>query len=341
MNLFTSVEIGKDEKSAYAGCIVRFAGVHENPYLQNKSSWETTLDRNGRGKISMTMLAHLAVNAGDVMQVVSRTEKDESGEWKVLEEKQFSLFKPTASNPSCIFTGQGPVDDQKLEWFLGDWWETGELIGERVVRVEYDEKKDSVSVRVNDGAECSPPVSDKRYVIGKDGALVVHGNIISGGDITLIPEDNNHLRMTFGDTERSFVREDAEAKRLKPFLGDWLGDWNGIKGITTLSYRDGHILERERGADNATDLGIVTDSYDLKGNTLTVYSDSFQGGHVSFTLRDAETLISVSGGGTRLENKLVESVNYVQMRTRSAGSSGNPTGSRPPTGVITMPSIIK
>ena len=333
--------VEKDEKSAYAGCIARFAGVHENPYLQNKSSWETTLDRNGRGKISMTMLAHLAVNAGDVMQVVSRTEKDENGEWKVLEEKQFSLFKPTASNPNCIFTGQGPVDDQKLEWFLGDWWETGELIGERVVRVEYDEKKDSVSVRVNDGAECSPPVSDKRYVIGKDGTLVVHGNFISGGDITLIPEDNNHLRMSFNDTERSFVREDEEAKRLKPFLGDWLGDWNGIKGITTLSYRDGHVLERERGADNATDPGIVTDSYDLKGNTLTVYSDSFQGGYVSFTLQDAETLISVSGGGTRLENKLVESANYVQMRTRSAGSSGNPTGSRPPTGVITMPSIIK
>ena len=175
----------------------------------------------------MTLLAHMAVNAGDVLQVISRTEKDENGEWKVLEEKQFDLSKPSVKNPTCRFTGQGPVDPQALDWFLGDWWETGEKIAERVVRIEHDEKKDVVSIRVNSAGDVSPVVSDKKYVIGKDGTLLIHGNIISSGDITLTPVDGSHVRVHFGDIDRTFVREDDASKRLHPFLGIWQGEANG------------------------------------------------------------------------------------------------------------------
>ena len=327
-----------DETSAYAGCTVRFLGVHENPYLQNKSGWETTLDKRGSGKISMTLLAHMAVNAGDVMQVISRTEKDENGEWKVLEEKQFDLSKPSVKNPTCRFTGQGPVDAQALEWFLGDWWETGEKTGERVIRVEYDEKKDSVSVRVNSEYDISPVVSDKKYVIGKDGVLLVHGNIISSGDITFTPVDRTHVRIRFGDIDKTFVREDDASKRLRPFLGIWQGEANGEQWLLTLAYREGTVVFKEVSAKSSPEeVGLLTDSYALnsKGDALTLYSGDFKGDSVTFSLRGDNGLTAVNGQGGRTNYKLRSSVNLAQMRAQPARKPGEDP--KLPRGTTVMP----
>ena len=120
------------EESPYAGCTVRFAGIHENPNVQNKQQYEAVLDSGGKAVITMTLLAHILANAGDVMQIVSKTEVDENGQPKVLGEHHFSMESPNPIDPYCVFNS-GELEEVTKETepeaeeagditpFLGQW----------------------------------------------------------------------------------------------------------------------------------------------------------------------------------------------------------------------------
>ena len=101
VNIFDGTPSG--ETSPYAGCAVRFAGIYENENVKDKKQFEAVLDSKGEAKISFTFLAHVLNNAGDVMQIVAKKEK-EGGEFKVLGEHHFSMETPDPVNPFCVFS---------------------------------------------------------------------------------------------------------------------------------------------------------------------------------------------------------------------------------------------
>ena len=80
----------------------------------------------------MTLLAHILANAGDVMQIVSKTEVDENGQPKVLGEHHFSMESPNPIDPYCVFNS-GELEEVTKETepeaeeagditpFLGQW----------------------------------------------------------------------------------------------------------------------------------------------------------------------------------------------------------------------------
>ena len=331
------------QPSAYGGCTVRFSGIRENPLVTDKKQWEFTLDKYGKGSIKMTLLAHLTANAGDVLEVLSLTEKDSNNQPVILETRHFDMSSPNPDNPLCVFKGKGPVEQGKLE---GDWWEEGEPAGKKVLRLEYNQKG-TLTFRINTDDEAPDPYEAKDYNVEKDGTIsmtLINPVLARPWDpgpterATITFKDKDHISVWFDGTERSFVREPPEAAELKAFLGVWEGVYKGHEVVLTLAFRDGHVMEREEN-DDVSPYATITDSYTLNGkkDVLVLKSAYLKGGTVTYTLTDPKHLTTVNGDGEKTEFKLVRSVNFVQINASKDGSKPKPGSvAVPPTGRITL-----
>lgn len=102
-----------DKDSAYEGCIVRFKGLKGK--VSDPQNWETKLDKNGQGQIRLTFLAHMMVNAGNILEVVK---KDGDKETIVLEQS-FDIKLPQSKVILDFPEVTGP------DWINGIWSEPG------------------------------------------------------------------------------------------------------------------------------------------------------------------------------------------------------------------------
>ncbi len=338
--------VNDKQTSAYAGCIARFAGIDENTALdpKDKKLWETTLDKHGCGDISITLLAHAMYNAGDVIQVVSKTKTDEYYRPLVLEEKQFSLETPTPAKPFCGMKGQGPME-VTLEEYCGDWWKDTEKIGETVIRV-WKEDEDTACIRLNGSSDSTDIYKDKNYTISADGVLTIKHKKIPDGKIELAFDDirdKDHITVSMSGQTQRFVREDEEAAALKGFLGLWKCTYQGTTFAEVLAYRDGHILNGEFDEKRVNQSALILDSYSLSGDrrTLTVYDEGLRGGSITYQLTDDTHMTSVNGEGISLKYTLVESANFMQMQSseyesNKAPATTGPLGYGTPVGGVTL-----
>ena len=124
------------EASKYAGCTVRFAGIYENQNVKDKKQFEAVLDSNGKADISFTFLAHVLNNAGDVMQIVAKKQK-EGGELKVLGEHHFSMETPDPVNPFCVFS-QDELEEEKEQEEAQEEHKPGSGVYEMYLDYEYN-----------------------------------------------------------------------------------------------------------------------------------------------------------------------------------------------------------
>jgi len=257
-------------------------------------------------------------------------------------------FKVSVRQVGTITIDISVSDDSRF--FDGDWWEEGETIGQRVIRIGISD--DELYFRVNTDAFAMKPVITKDYTQSKD-LLIFDAGRDLGGVVQIKAEDGRHISVTIDGTTRRFVKEDEEAASLVKFLGSWTGeaDYTDEKGkqhhiafVDTIAYGDdGHIRWREVTSEIPNrSYGVKVESYtlDTGAGVLTLRDAGvFKGGYTTYTLDGDDRLICTNGLGERYILTRSELVNYVQMPVRTAGSSPGsggvvPTGA--PTGAATL-----
>ena len=95
----------RDGKSALEGCTVRFANTPST--VVDPENWECTLDESGKGKITLTILAHTSNNIQPKMQVI-----DKDG--KVIQELEYTVKVPRTTIPINV----NPIEEKDEEGAL-------------------------------------------------------------------------------------------------------------------------------------------------------------------------------------------------------------------------------
>lgn len=202
------------EESPYAGCTVRFAGIHENPNVENKKQYETTLNAEGTATITMTLLSHILVNAGDVMEIVSKTQTDENGQPKVLGQHHFSMESPSPSDPYCVFGPEDMEEEQEekeeeeeangIEPFLGQYQYDGrDKYNRFILRENY------IKLPVNGVNK----IEFDSYRLEGDTLIPHFGNAFDGYQYRLI--DKDHLEETTSKGEVHTLTRVPKEKEVK------------------------------------------------------------------------------------------------------------------------------
>ena len=102
-----------DKDSDYAGCIVRFKDIKGK--VSDPQNWQATLDKKGQGEIKVTFLAHMMVNAGNILEVVRMDGDKET----IVLEQSFEIKLPTSKVILDFPEITGP------DWVNGIWSEPG------------------------------------------------------------------------------------------------------------------------------------------------------------------------------------------------------------------------
>ncbi|MBR2531316.1 MAG: zinc ribbon domain-containing protein [Lachnospiraceae bacterium] len=137
-----------DKPSMYAGLTVRFKGLKGK--VADPKKWEVVLDKNGQGEIRCTFLAHLMVNAGDVLEVV----KIEGDKEQVIHEQKFKIKLPLSrvilEMPEMgVWELQGVRYESHWKWT----GKNGGTIGERWTELKINENATAYSYITTEGGE--------------------------------------------------------------------------------------------------------------------------------------------------------------------------------------------
>ena len=138
----------KDKNSMYAGCTVRFKDLKGK--VADPKKWEVVLDKNGKGEFRCTFLAHLMVNAGDVLEVVRIEGKEET----VIHEQKIKIALPM-TNVSLEMPEAGVWELQGVRYVSHFQWigKNGGNISERWTEVNVNDNATGYSFKITEGSE--------------------------------------------------------------------------------------------------------------------------------------------------------------------------------------------
>ncbi len=247
------------------------------------------------------------------------------------QEEVFTIPASRRPNVDVVVTiGETPAYD-------GDWWEEGEKIGRTVVRFALEGNE--IYLRVNSASSVSPPIRTKEFTTTGN-SITIRSEEFPGGTCEIRFLDKTHISLTIDGQTRTYVHEDTEAEKLKPFLGTWNGQFNGNPCIDIFAYREGHVIHGEVSSEGGFSGGVMAEryTYDEASKTLTIYGDSFRGGSVTCVLEGDDTLVTTNGEGLQTIFQRDEQVNYVQIEVREDKPENGPSAL--PSGTSTMGPVI-
>lgn len=108
-------EDGKKKESFFSGCTVRFKDLKGK--VNNPKEWETVLNKDGKGSIKFTLLAHMIANAGTEIEVV----RTKGGSEEVLLTDTFVFQEDWGYSFSKLYAAYTIKDIPEEEEPLGDF----------------------------------------------------------------------------------------------------------------------------------------------------------------------------------------------------------------------------